>query len=190
LKYYYICSIIRTEQALIEKTIAGLQLTAVGSVQAQDRVRVFLNPGLLGDYFDQHGQQGMRVLFSGVDEALIKGWADGHGEVIDSKSFQQDETLTAVKDTLDEILESNSDGPLKNIRNEDWYSSSLVPASERRRFHWQNSIKRQYTTSTRPRLHAGINHTYQRLRQHYFIKNMSNVVKDYVSHCPSCQAVE
>jgi hypothetical protein len=143
LKYYYICSIIRTEQALIEKTIAGLQLTAVGSVQAQDRVRVFLNPGLLGDYFDQHGQQGMRVLFSGVDEALIKGWADWHSEVIDSKSFQQDETLTALKDTLDEILESNPDGPLKNIRNEDWYSSSLVPASERRRFHWQNSIKRQ-----------------------------------------------
>jgi hypothetical protein len=93
--------------------------------------------------FDQHGQQGMRVLFSGVDEALIKGWADWHGEVIDSKSFQQDETLTALKDTLDEILASNPDGPLKNIRNEDWYSSSLVPASERRRFHWQSSIKRQ-----------------------------------------------
>jgi hypothetical protein len=61
----------------------------------------------------------MRVLFSGVDEALIKGWGDWHGEVIDSKSFRQDETLTALKDTLDGILENNLDGPLKNIRNED-----------------------------------------------------------------------
>jgi hypothetical protein len=130
LKYYYICSIIRTEQALIEKTIAGLQLTAVGSVQAQDRVRVFLNPGLLGDYFDQHGQQGMRVLFSGVDEALIKGWADWHGEVIDSKSFQQDETLTALKDTLDEILDSNPDDTrLKVTRARKGHHRPLHPFS-------------------------------------------------------------
>jgi hypothetical protein len=142
-KYYYICSIIRTGQALIQKAIAGLQLTAVGSVQAQDRIRVFLNPGLLGDYFEQHGPQGMRVLFSGVDEALVKGWADWHGEVLDSKSYQQDETLNALKETLDAILASNPDGPLKNIRDEDWYSSSLVPASDRRRSHWQNAIKRQ-----------------------------------------------
>jgi transposase InsO family protein len=34
--------------------------------------------------------------------------------------------------------------------------------------------------------HAGIDRTYQRLRQHYFIKGMAKVVKDYVSHCPSC----
>jgi hypothetical protein len=41
----------------------------------------------------------------------VKGWADWHGEVSDSKSFQQDETLTALKDTLDQILASNPDGP-------------------------------------------------------------------------------
>jgi hypothetical protein len=109
-KYYYICSINRTGQALIQKTIAG---TA------------------------------SELLLSGVDEALVKGWADWHGEVLDSKSFQQDETLNALKDTLDAILASNPDGPLKNMRDEDWYSSSLVPASERRRFHWQNTVKRQ-----------------------------------------------
>jgi hypothetical protein len=34
--------------------------------------------------------------------------------------------------------------------------------------------------------HAGIDRTYQRLRANYFIKSMSKVVKDYVSHCPSC----
>jgi hypothetical protein len=34
--------------------------------------------------------------------------------------------------------------------------------------------------------HAGIHRTYQRLRQHYFIKGMAKVVKDYVSHRPAC----
>jgi hypothetical protein len=34
--------------------------------------------------------------------------------------------------------------------------------------------------------HAGIDRTYQRLRTNYFIKSMAKVVKDYVSHCPSC----
>jgi hypothetical protein len=34
--------------------------------------------------------------------------------------------------------------------------------------------------------HAGIDRTYQRLRQHYFIKGMAKVVKDYVSHRPAC----
>jgi hypothetical protein len=34
--------------------------------------------------------------------------------------------------------------------------------------------------------HAGIDRTYQRLRQHYFMKGMAKVVKDYVPHFPAC----
>jgi hypothetical protein len=34
--------------------------------------------------------------------------------------------------------------------------------------------------------HAGIDRTYQRSRQHYYMRNMAKVVKDYVQHCPAC----
>lgn len=34
--------------------------------------------------------------------------------------------------------------------------------------------------------HAGVERTYNRLRQNYFIKNMSKAIKEYVEHCPSC----
>jgi hypothetical protein len=34
--------------------------------------------------------------------------------------------------------------------------------------------------------HGGIDRTYHRLRQHYWMKSMAKVVKDYVQHCPSC----
>jgi hypothetical protein len=85
----------------------------------------------------------MAALFSGVDEGLVKGWADWHGEVVDRKAVAQDETLAALKDTLDKILERNPDGPLRDMRKEHWYSMSLLPASERRRVHWQNRSRRR-----------------------------------------------
>jgi hypothetical protein len=34
--------------------------------------------------------------------------------------------------------------------------------------------------------HSGVERTYQKLRQSYFIKGCSSVVKDYIRHCPSC----
>jgi hypothetical protein len=85
----------------------------------------------------------MAALFSGVDEGLVKGWADWHGEVIDRKAVAQDETLAALKDTLNKILDRNPDGPLRDI-TEHWYSTSLLPASERWRVHWQNRSRRRH----------------------------------------------
>jgi hypothetical protein len=34
--------------------------------------------------------------------------------------------------------------------------------------------------------HAGVERTYQRLRQSYFMKGSSAVIRDYIQHCPSC----
>jgi hypothetical protein len=34
--------------------------------------------------------------------------------------------------------------------------------------------------------HAGFDRAYQRLRQSYFIKGASSVIRDYIRHCPSC----
>jgi hypothetical protein len=34
--------------------------------------------------------------------------------------------------------------------------------------------------------HAGIERAYHKLRQSYFIKGCSSVIKDYIRHCPSC----
>jgi hypothetical protein len=34
--------------------------------------------------------------------------------------------------------------------------------------------------------HGGFERTYQRLRQAYFIKGASGIIRDYIAHCPSC----
>jgi hypothetical protein len=34
--------------------------------------------------------------------------------------------------------------------------------------------------------HAGFERTYQRLRQSYFLKGGSSIIRDYIRHCPSC----
>jgi hypothetical protein len=34
--------------------------------------------------------------------------------------------------------------------------------------------------------HAGFERTYQRLRQSYFLKGASGIIRDYIQHCPSC----
>ncbi|KAA8914376.1 hypothetical protein FN846DRAFT_902086 [Sphaerosporella brunnea] len=84
-------------------TIIALQLPDVGGVPAQARVNVFLNPAGLRKYFIQYGTDGMATILSGIDEGLVKTWADWHGEVVDRKTVEQDENLAALKDILHTI---------------------------------------------------------------------------------------
>ncbi|KAA8902294.1 hypothetical protein FN846DRAFT_908587 [Sphaerosporella brunnea] len=62
----------------------------------------------------------MAALFPGIDEDLVRKWADWHGEVVDRKAVKQDETLAALKDILDTILKRNPDGSLRDIPKEYW----------------------------------------------------------------------
>jgi hypothetical protein len=104
---------------LTTQAFKALQLPDVEAVPAKARMAVFLNPGNLHSYFNKYGAEGVSALFSGIDHALIRQWAQWFGEVLAREQAQEDKISAALKDALDEKLKSNPAGPLSDMQKED-----------------------------------------------------------------------